>query len=245
MLVALGAGKGSPGATTCALAVAAAASNALGRDGALLVEADPSGGDLECWCGPLGEAGLMSAATDIRFLSDSGRLQELVVEVVRGVDAIAAPTADAVASATLRSTPPDFGATLAAGDRVVVADIGRIASSGVHADVLLQAADLAVVVCRPTLASIEHSRGLVAALSAFVPTAVVVVGTGPYGVDEIARALGVDAAWSLPWDSRGVATLVERGVGRAWLRSSLGVASRHLFGTLYEQIGPAREMSRG
>ena len=62
MLIALVSAKGSPGVTTTGVALVAAAS--IGD--ALLVEADPAGGDLECWCGPLGEPGLLAVATEKR-----------------------------------------------------------------------------------------------------------------------------------------------------------------------------------
>lgn len=246
MLLALGSAKGSPGVTTTALALAAAASHALGRTGALLLEADPSGGDLECWCGPLGEPGLLGAVTDIQDRSSSARLDTSTVEVVTGVDAITAPTTDLAAGAALRSASQGFFEAVGACERTVIADIGRVASAGARNEGLLWSADLVVLVCRPTLASVEHCRTLVEATPSHVPAAAVVVGgVRPYGPDEIARALGVRVAAVLPWDQRGVAALVERGVGRSWLRSSLGVAATELFDSLTASAARRSELTHG
>ena len=66
--------KGSPGVTTLALGAAEIMD-------AIAVELDPSGGDVECWLGPVGEPGLIRVAGALRHTADpSGVLAEHAVE---------------------------------------------------------------------------------------------------------------------------------------------------------------------
>jgi hypothetical protein len=154
------------------------------------------------------------------------------VDVVEGVRAVTAPTIEAAMAAVLDQASEPIGRVLADVEMDVFADLGRWLPSRPLAG-LLAAADLALVVCRPTLESIEHTRGLVAPGSqidgAGVPVAVVVVGgTRPYGPGEIAAALERPVLGVLPWDPRGVLALVEHGTGRGWHRSVLASAASDL-----------------
>lgn len=226
MLVALISAKGSPGVTTTAMTLVAAASR---RGEALLVEADPSGGDLECWCGPLGEPGLLAVATDLAREVDPEAVAGRAVEALPGVRVLAAPTTEAASTATLVPMVDRLGPAMASLDATVVMDCGRW--SPMHrAAGQVAAAALVGVVCRPTLDSIEHARGLVEAVRRVnrAVAAVVVGGTQPYGPDDVADALGVPVAGVLPWDPRCVLALVENGMGRSWQRSALGHASATL-----------------
>jgi MinD-like ATPase involved in chromosome partitioning or flagellar assembly len=238
MQLALTSAKGSPGVTTTALALAAAAGapGAAGREGrALLVEADPAGGDLECWCGPHGEPGLLRAVTDVRDHSDADRLRRHAVTVVPGVDALLAPTTAASMAAAWRTASEGFTGAFAGLGEPVIVDCGRwLAGGSDRRGELLAEADVVVVVCRPTLASVEHARALVVALGTESQQLAVVVvgGARPYGPEEIASALRAPVAGVLPWDQRGVIALVEHGVGRSWLRSPLAIAADEVLGTL-------------
>jgi MinD-like ATPase involved in chromosome partitioning or flagellar assembly len=226
MLVCLLSAKGSPGVTTTTLCLAASA----GPKG-LAVELDPSGGDLECWTKPHGEPGLIGLAARQRLTLGRDDLSTEAVEVVDGVPAITAPTTEPAASAVLARIGDRLDGSLRAAGLDVFVDLGRwfsTRSSGV-----VGAADMVLVVCRPTLASIEHTRGLLTAGgpldSAGASIGLVVVGgTQPYGPDAIKAALGCRVAGVLPWDPTGLIALVDRGVGRAWHRSVLSVAAGDL-----------------
>jgi MinD-like ATPase involved in chromosome partitioning or flagellar assembly len=239
MLLVLLSAKGSPGVTTTALALAATAGvegQATRPGSVLLVEADPAGGDLECWCGPRGEPGLLRAVTDVRERSDGDRLRSHAVQVVPGVDAILAPTTEVSAGAAWRSSTDGFAEALADLAGVVIVDGGRwLASPPAVLERLVVAADVVGVVCRPTLASVEHARSLVSTMqtTARHVVAVVVGGNRPYGPQEIASALHAQVAGVLPWDPRGLAALVEQGAGRSWLRSPLATAA----GSLLRNLG--------
>lgn len=222
MLVALVSAKGSPGVTTTALALAAATS----ARGSLLVEADPAGGDLECWCGPLGEPGLLGVATDLARDADAELIDSRAVEVVPGVRAVVAPTGESAATATIVPMAERLGPALATLDVPVLVDCGRW-SVAHRAASQVAAASLVGVVCRPTLDSVEHTRDLVESLRRVnrAVAAVVVGGHRPYGSDEVSSALGVPVAGVLPWEPRAVLALLESGVARPWSRSGLAGAA--------------------
>jgi hypothetical protein len=194
----------------------------------LLVETDPAGGDLECWCGPLGVPGLLTAVTDVQEAASCERLRSHAVEIVVGIDAIVAPTSAGPAAAALQAAGAGFVAALAALAGTVVVDCGRWqAPAPPVLDLLLAETDLALVACRPTLAGVEHTRSLLPALRTAAGRVEVVLAGGdrPYGPEDISAALGVPVAGSLPWDPRGVTALVGRGTGRAFQRSALGMAA--------------------
>lgn len=232
MLLAVLSDKGSPGVTTVALALAAAAAGDAPTDGApapvLLVEADPGGGDLECWCGPLGVPGLLAAATDVQDATGGERLRGHAVEVVPGVGAVVAPTSAGPVAAALEAAGPGFVAALAALAGAVIVDCGRWQPTSPPAlALLLTRADLVLVACRPTLAGVEHTRSLLPSLRTGSGRVEVVLvgGERPYGPADVSRALGVPVAGSVPWDPRGVTALVGRGASRAFQRSALGMAA--------------------
>lgn len=234
-MILLGSAKGSPGVTTTALALCAAAKAPAQVDvwgPALLVEADPSGGDLECWCGPFGEPGLLRAVTG-RSADSAERWRDptVAVEVVAGVPAVVAPTTEPAATVALRSASGWLAPSLQAVSGTVVVDVGRLSLSGLDpSGGLINAASSLLLVCRPSLASVEHTRGLLAALGKIRRRVglVLVGGPGPYPADEIAEALSAPVVGTMSWDPRGVGSLIDRGVTRAWLRTRMAAEASAL-----------------
>jgi MinD-like ATPase involved in chromosome partitioning or flagellar assembly len=224
MLVSLMSAKGSPGVTTTALCLAATA----GERDALVVEADPSGGDLECWTGPHGEPGLVGLATTLRPTLSTHGVLRYAVAAVPGVSAVTGPTTETVATAVLSQANSGLTRALARLDVDVFSDLGRWSPLQPTAD-RLSTGDVVLIVCRPTLESIEHARGLVASTDRVDVAGVAVVGgIRPYGPDEITAALGLPVVGVLPWDPRAVLALLDRGVDRGWRRSALAAASAGL-----------------
>src|ERR671911_2689289 len=86
--------KGSPGVTVAAVALTAAThSPQASRADGVLVELDPSGGDLEVLTGAhSGEPALLAAAADVRRWVGGEVLAGHAVEGVGGVRALVAPT---------------------------------------------------------------------------------------------------------------------------------------------------------
>jgi MinD-like ATPase involved in chromosome partitioning or flagellar assembly len=223
MLVSLVAAKGAPGVTTATLALAAAAA---GRGPALMVEADPCGGVLECWCGPLGEPGLLAIADKLRPSSDADLLWDHAVRLGVGVPALVGPTTAAPMSVALTAVGPSLGSALAGLDATVFVDAGRwIGHAGAAA--LLATSSRVVVVCRPLLDSIEHARGLIAALAEITtsPSVLVVGGSKPYGPADIEAALRSPVVGVLPWDTRGLNAMLESNRRRTWASSPLARAA--------------------
>lgn len=247
--VALISAKGSPGVTTTALAFTAVANSSLrAADFApsVLVETDPAGGDLECWCGPLGEAGLAGVA------ASSGeapyeRLGIYSTEAVPGVRAVVAPTTAAPMATILRSGMGQLTEAVRQWPGTAFVDVGRCDLAGEPlVNEFLDEMSLVVVVCRPSLASVEHTRCLVARRQRLSGNmaAVVVGGTRPYGPTDIASALGVPVLDVIPWDPRGVTSLIERGPNKSWLRSPLATASARCLADLLNEQVPGVQVRR-
>lgn len=191
----------------------------------MLVEADPAGGDLEAWCGPFGEPGLLRVAAASRANGSGMPWVEASVEVVPRVRAVLAPMTAPAAEAVLRSSG-ELAGSLAGALGTVVVDCGRFSD---QASAWVGAASLVLVVCRPTLASIEHTRGLLSVLGADRRVGLLVVGEEPYPPGEVAGALRVPLAGVLPWDPRGLRLLATKGA-TGWRRTPLSAACGEVLG---------------
>ncbi len=82
MLITLISAKGSPGTTTASVALAAASPP---DDQALVLEIDPSGGDIEALTGITGEPGLLRVANDLRRQVDPQVLLGYAVPAPPGI----------------------------------------------------------------------------------------------------------------------------------------------------------------
>lgn len=223
--------KGSPGASTVALAIAA-------LTGGIAVEADPAGGDVECWSGPQGEPGLIRLAGVLRHHSDpAGLLREHAVEVRPGVAVVLAPVGAEQAALTLETLGQGLGLAVRAEFGFVVVDAGRWdRMQGTTRR--LEGCDAVGVVLSPTVSSVAHTRALIASLRELIaaPVLGVVVGERGYPPGEVADALGVPIAGVVRWDTRGVQSLLASGDARLWRRSPLARSVR----SLVERLEPAR-----
>src|SRR5258705_6125183 len=116
--------KGSPGATVLALALAATASG-LDQGPALLVEADPAGGDIAARCGISLDPGLLTLAASGRRGIDrsivEGHAQLLPCRVL----ALLAPTSADQATSALTGIAGELAKTLTNETSTVVIDAGR------------------------------------------------------------------------------------------------------------------------
>lgn len=227
MRVGIVSAKGSPGATTVALGIAAAT-------GGIAVELDPSGGDVECWVGPSGEPGLIRVASALRHAVDPvGLLAEHAREVQPGVRVVLAPAGADQASSTLVAIGDRLAAALDVEDCWVALDAGRWSRAQPAAS-RLAGCDAMVVVLAPTLAGVAHARSLVGPLRDLyaVPVVGVVNGEHGYRPDEIASELGIEVVGPVAWDPRGAQALVTNGVSGWWRRSSFARSVRSLVDAL-------------
>ena len=213
--------KGSPGVTTLALGAAAIMD-------AIAIELDPSGGDVECWLGPVGEPGLIRVAGALRHTADpSGVLAEHAVEAHPGLRVVLAPTGGEQAASTLMAIGNRLAGALRGADGSVVLDGGRWSRTQPTAG-RLAGCDVVAVALTPTLGGVAHSRGVVAALrdSFGMPIVAVLVGDRGYSAQEIAGELDVPVVGSIAWDPSGAHALVTAGASRWWRRSAHGRSIR-------------------
>jgi hypothetical protein len=236
-LVAFGSAKGSPGLTTVLSALAA---QWPGGRPLLVVEADPAGGDLATRLGLGGDIGLMTLAAEGR--------RELTPELVwqhaqplpgsSGSHVLAGPASAEQASAALSALSGRLARRLAELDHVdVVADCGRL-DPGSPAMALVRAADLVVLVARPSASQLHHLAGRVQALGTAVPVGLLLVGDRPYGVVEAARAVGAEPLGTVADDARAADLLAGGRGGRALRASGLLRTARTVAEALATRLGP-------
>lgn len=161
-LIAVAAGKGSPGVTTTAIALAS-----VWPRPALVAECDPSGGDLAMrLSGPGGVAldpthGLLSYAAAAR--RGAAPLQDHLQEVEGGLQVLLG-----LQTPEQGSGLTDLWAGIASGlarepDTVVIADCGRLEPRAPSLEVLRRA-DLVLLLARPALGAVVHLRHRIAAV---------------------------------------------------------------------------------
>lgn len=207
--------KGSPGATTLALALTLVLSE---RAPTVLVEADPSGGDLAALCGLPANPGLVSLAAAARHGAQVDLVSHTATLPAVGV-AVIAPSDPAHAAAAVVGTAARLVELGSAAYEHVVIDCGRVTTDGVTGPVL-DRADAVLLVTRPTVAGVEQARVRLPLLPARTTT-IVLVDDGPYSAADVESATGVLVTWVLPMDPRGARGLRGDLPVRAARRTSL------------------------
>lgn len=234
-LVALLSAKGSPGVTTTAVALAAGWP--AGRS-AVVMEADPAGGDLAATSGLPLEPGLGSLASAGRHGFDAGTVADHAQVLPCGVRAVVGPPSDHEARAALDALGPNLDAAMTSGSVDVLADCGRFAHEELL-ETVVHAADLTVVVARPTLGGVEHVASRLSRLQSMTrQMALLLVGERPYPAAEVAEALGCEVLRTLADDSRGARSLLTPGgIGTWWLsRTPLVRSARAVAETLCARL---------
>lgn len=158
MIVAVCADKGAPGVTTAAVALAL-----VWPGQRLVVEADPSGGDLafrarhpETSSLLRDDRGLLALAADARVGVPPDVLTRYAQPTSWGVDVICGPSS-AASYAPMRSLWPGVADALAAWPGTAVTDLGRL-YPGSPAIALAQRATAIVVLTAVTVESLFHLR---------------------------------------------------------------------------------------
>ncbi|GIH16097.1 hypothetical protein [Rugosimonospora africana] len=255
MLVVIGSFKGAPGVTS--LAVALAARSPL--PDSVVVEADPSGGDLQARHGVLGEPGLSDLAADtatgsrdLDLAAYARRLDPLGVRVVFGpADEYRGSSADGRGDGARRGES-DLVVSMVAGTgldvlrraaehRLVLVDVGRLGWTS-PALPLAVGADVLLLVAHATVEGLDAVRvrrdRLLTLPGMRAPVRLVLRGTPPYSVREIVDAVRLPVAGVIPDDRRGAAVLAGRApAGWGWTRTELLRAARGLAASLTEQPG--------
>jgi hypothetical protein len=237
-LYALVSAGGSPGVTTSALALTLSWPTQV-----ILAECDPSGGDILAglFAGHLSAAkGLVPLALAAGQSPDAAtaalwhQLIELDDERSR---LLLAGVSDPRQGAGLAPAWPVLATALAGLPADVIADCGRL--DAVQPPYVLNVADVAVLVLRPSLRQVSRARARVEMLRQIMNgtdrIALLLVGEGTHSPREITKALGVAVAGSLPHDRKTAAVLSDgagsrRGLPARPLIRAAGGAGRTLRG---------------
>ena len=214
-LIALASVKSSPGVTTAALALASAWKTARRR---LLVEADPSGGDLGLWLGLPAAAGLAGLAAAARHGHEAGLPWRHARELGGGTHLITAPAgADQAAACVAALAAAGLPQELAAGAEPALADCGRLYPAS-PALVVAATAAVTLLVVRPRVSELAHLEPRIRGLEqAGLRLALILAADGrrppgepSYPAEEISGVLGVPVQATLPADPRAVERLCRR-----------------------------------
>lgn len=199
MLVALVSAKGSPGVTTLAVQLAR-----CWPGPAVVVEADPAGGDLAARLGLAGEPNLATLAIAVRSGTEPGDLWRHAQPVpgpVRSAAGRAAAVAGPAGSAEGRSLRPAWSVLaplLSEAASTVVVDLGRGAPGETAFDAVVPLADAVLLVTRPDLAAISHARSLVAAWGDGPRPYLAIIGSAPYRPGEVGHSVGAAVLGTIP-----------------------------------------------
>lgn len=206
--IALASVKHSPGVTTAAVALAAAYG-----DGAVVVEADPSGGDIAARSGLPFEPGLLNLAASGRHLGTILDFTPHAQPLPGGGRAVVAPVDPDRAGAAVATTAPRLSA--AGGADLTIIDCGRMLASSA-ARPAMRGADLVLMVLEPTVTAVEHLRARMPSLERPIlgRVAALLVGDRPYRPAEVEHALGIPVIGSVAVDPRGVAALYRGSAAR-------------------------------
>jgi Flp pilus assembly CpaE family ATPase len=249
--VTIASAKGSPGATTLTVALALGWSAGSGGRHALVVDADPVGGDTA--------AGVLRGSVP----AQAGMLALASARGIPSEAAVAAASIALRADGTARLIPgvPDAaraGALPLAWDRLVEArswleaeqvdllvDAGRVEPQ--PSAPWLDASDLVLLVVRPTLPAVTAAHRWVAARRAGAasrtsPLALVVVeAPSPYRPHEVATAVGLPLQGVVPFDPVHARVHAEGAApGRSFGRSAYARAVQQVATDVSSRVSPAR-----
>ncbi|WP_436499573.1 chromosome partitioning protein [Actinokineospora sp. HUAS TT18] len=210
MLVSVVSLKGAPGVTTFALGLAACWPTAVRR---LLIEADPSGGDVATRFG-LAPSGLVGLAAAARAGADPALPWAHAATLPGDLGVVAAPPDADAARATLAALPP--GSVRMAADQpgsVVVLDCGRVDADS-PAMPLIGSSDAMVLITGSRADELAHLAPRLATIARWSPRPLLLLAGEGYPVDEVERTLSVPPLGHIPDDEVGAALFCGRPVPR-------------------------------
>ncbi|MEY2474014.1 MAG: hypothetical protein QOK28_3343 [Actinomycetota bacterium] len=233
-VVALCSAKHSPGATTLGLALVAAWSDDAP---AVLIEADPAGGDLAARLGLAFEPGLVTMTASARHANSEIDVVGHAQPLPCGGTAVLGPTNPDRAEASVATVASRLsGAVRAIGNGVI--DCGRWTHNSPTIDIM-RTADFTFVAVRPDLTGVAHFQerldGLTAAARGRI--GVVLVGDRPYRAANVARATGVASVTTVALDREGVDSLHGAASSRVGRKSRLVRSARSILDAL--EVAPA------
>ncbi len=242
-LVTLFAGKGAAGVTTTGLACTLSWGSRT-----VLAECDPAGGTVQAGYLrgelPAGRGLLPLAIAELRndSLAEEFFGQLVDLDAPRRQRLLLPGLSDPAQAGTLAPIWPRLAAYFAQLEYGqpsydVIVDCGRLASAAQPPWPLVWAADAALVVVRPTLASTAAAAPVVQAArhqlqehaASTSALGLIVVGDGPYAPAEVAKQLKAPLIAHLPDDGRTAATLTHGGdvrLNRPLMRAAVAAEGR-------------------
>ncbi|GAA1449005.1 hypothetical protein [Nocardiopsis tropica] len=194
---------GAPGVTCAAMALAAVWP---GGAGAVLVEADASGGDVATWRRLQPDPGLTGLAAAARHGGASADLAAHTQVLPGGLSVCHAPVTADRADGAVRLLSQNPGVLASPAGPAVVLDLGRL-TPGAAAAALATWADEALLLVADDLAQLRRAKEASEALTRSLPRLRTVVVGGSGGVREIEGALGPGVWGRLPTDERSASFL--------------------------------------
>jgi MinD-like ATPase involved in chromosome partitioning or flagellar assembly len=243
MLIAIGSWRGSPGATTAALALA----EAWPTDAkAYVAECDPRGGTLVTRFLMPGPRRLAAVAGQARRGGDLSLLDQYAATVPSGIRVLTGPEDGRQLRAALNALLAPAGIfEQAANDSqtALIADVGRIDSDLPETASLLLLADALVLVARPlpdqilSLAAVnEQARRLHPNIE------LLLVGPG-YPAEHVAELLRLPVLGQLPLVPTGAAAVWDRLTRRDSFRTAAALAGRTVMSRVAREIPIPRPAS--
>jgi Flp pilus assembly CpaE family ATPase len=228
VLVVLTSAKGAPGVTTAALALAATWPSS---GTPVLIECDPSGGDLITGFQLDAEPGLTSLAAAARREHGQRLMSAHAQRLPGGLPVVAAPAAaeQAAAASGVLLSSADWEAMSAAnltedpanGPGALVIDVGRLPAGPLEQTSLarlLRTADAVLLVAANDSAGVVHAAARLDPLARVVRSPerlrLLLVEAGGYPARDVATALGAQVAGLLPFDPRAASALTGRAPPR-------------------------------
>jgi len=250
-VVAMTSVKGAPGVTTAALALTSAWPV---HRRAVLVEADPAGGDIAARFRMSPDPGLASLATGLRHERASGAegtLTQHVRELSGGVRVLVEPVSRTEARSALEIVADSLPGLAEAEGVDLIVDCGRLVTgdhvspmleSGTRTTVspvarLLMHADLVLVVTVGELADLSHVQTMLPLLQTrHASLSILVRSPQVWTNEEIEHELDVEVVGGLPFDAVSADVLAGRQHGRRASRLPLLRAATALADRVVSQL---------
>lgn len=194
---------GAPGVTCSAMALAAVWP---GESGAVLVEADASGGDVATWRRLQPAPGLTDLAAAARHGGSSTDPRAHTQTLPGGLAVCSAPVTADRAEGAVRLLARNPAVLTSEDGPAVVVDLGRLNPGAAAAD-LAAGADAALLLVSDDLAQLRRAKESVQVLGRSLPRLRTVIVGGTGSVREIAGALETNVWGRLPSDPRAAAFL--------------------------------------
>lgn len=235
--------KGSPGVTTTVCALGAVWSD---EREPVVVECDPSGGDVAVRFGLRPEPGLTTFVLGMRQGADQRKLEDHLQRLPGGLSVILGAVGSDVCAAADRELA---GADLDSfPDLDLLWDCGRFDRSAAGALRVIARADLAVLVGSPCSGTVAHGQAVVRQLKALPGFDLsrlefLAIGDGDFTDSEVAESLELNVLGRLPWDSRAAAVIGGNSAPPRTLARSALIAQARVVSAAVMKRGQRKDMT--